>query len=186
MITVESSFEEILKKLGWDPGKRGRTYCKLHGGNNRYSFSYNEEKGIFHCFSCGAHGSKIDLVMQALNVSFKDALEFLGASNRNWRHPPAKTKRGRQENIRIGFERQCKRIGCQLRDEYYYRSKIISQAMARLRLDPEDDLGLKLAEIGFKGVALDELERLLEMINSASDEQRLRAWRALRPMGKAI
>ena len=76
MISVPHSFEEILKRLNWNPGKNGRTYCKHHGGKNPYSFSYNEETGLFHCFVCGIGGDKIDLVMLALDFGFKDALAW--------------------------------------------------------------------------------------------------------------
>ena len=41
------------------------------------SFTLNEEKGFYHCFGCGAHGSAIDFVMSMDGLSFPEAVEFL-------------------------------------------------------------------------------------------------------------
>ena len=38
------------------------------------SFSVNEEKKIFHCFSTGEHGNVIDFLIKVKGYSFKDAL----------------------------------------------------------------------------------------------------------------
>ena len=38
------------------------------------SFSVNEEKKIFHCFSTGEHGNVIDFLIKVKGNSFKDAL----------------------------------------------------------------------------------------------------------------
>ncbi|MDH5747745.1 MAG: DNA primase, partial [Rhodospirillales bacterium] len=41
------------------------------------SFTLNEEKGFYHCFGCGAHGSAFDFVMQTEGLSFPEAVERL-------------------------------------------------------------------------------------------------------------
>jgi DNA primase len=41
------------------------------------SFTLNEEKGFYHCFGCGAHGSAIDFVMNMDGLSFPEAVERL-------------------------------------------------------------------------------------------------------------
>ena len=41
------------------------------------SFTLNEEKGFYHCFGCGAHGSAIDFVMSMDGLSFPEAVERL-------------------------------------------------------------------------------------------------------------
>ncbi len=43
------------------------------------SFTLNEEKGFYHCFGCGAHGSAIDFAMQTDGLSFPEAVERLAA-----------------------------------------------------------------------------------------------------------
>ena len=59
--------------------KRGRDFlglCPFHNEKTP-SFTVNEEKGFFHCFGCGEHGSLFDFVMKIDNMSFRDAVERL-------------------------------------------------------------------------------------------------------------
>ncbi len=59
--------------------RRGREYiglCPFHREKTP-SFTVNEEKGFYHCFGCGAHGSLFDFVMQTERVSFPQAVERL-------------------------------------------------------------------------------------------------------------
>lgn len=59
--------------------KRGREHlglCPFHKEKTP-SFTVNDEKGFYHCFGCGAHGSAIDFVMNMENVSFPEAVERL-------------------------------------------------------------------------------------------------------------
>ena len=41
------------------------------------SFTVNEDKGFYHCFGCGAHGSAIDFVMNIDGLSFPETVERL-------------------------------------------------------------------------------------------------------------
>jgi DNA primase len=41
------------------------------------SFALVADKGFFHCFGCGAHGTAIDFVMRTRNLDFAEAVEFL-------------------------------------------------------------------------------------------------------------
>jgi len=41
------------------------------------SFTVVPEKGFYHCFGCGAHGSALDFVMATENLSFVDAVTVL-------------------------------------------------------------------------------------------------------------
>ncbi|HZD26552.1 MAG TPA: DNA primase, partial [Alphaproteobacteria bacterium] len=59
--------------------RRGREHtglCPFHNEKTP-SFTVNEDKGFYHCFGCGAHGSAIDFVMQTENLSFPEAVEKL-------------------------------------------------------------------------------------------------------------
>ena len=59
--------------------KRGREHlglCPFHKEKTP-SFTVNDEKGFYHCFGCGEHGSAIDFVMKVENVSFPEAVERL-------------------------------------------------------------------------------------------------------------
>ncbi len=52
--------------------------CPFHNEKTP-SFTVNEEKGFYHCFGCGAHGSVFDFVMETENLSFPEAVERLAA-----------------------------------------------------------------------------------------------------------
>ena len=59
--------------------RRGREHlglCPFHKEKTP-SFNVVEDKGFFHCFGCGAHGTAIDFVMAIENLSFADALSRL-------------------------------------------------------------------------------------------------------------
>ena len=43
------------------------------------SFTLNEEKGFYHCFGCGAHGTVFDFVMQTEGLGFPEAVTRLAA-----------------------------------------------------------------------------------------------------------
>ena len=59
--------------------RKGNEYtglCPFHKEKTP-SFTLNEDKGFYHCFGCGAHGSAIDFVMNMDGVSFPEAVEIL-------------------------------------------------------------------------------------------------------------
>lgn len=43
------------------------------------SFTVNDDKGFYHCFGCGAHGSAFDFVMETEGLNFREAVEKLAA-----------------------------------------------------------------------------------------------------------
>jgi len=64
--------------------KKGREYvacCPFHKEKTP-SFTVNSEKGFYHCFGCGVHGSVFDFIMKSENANFPEAVEkvadFLG------------------------------------------------------------------------------------------------------------
>ena len=50
---------------------RGR--CPIHGGEGRDAFHVNLAKQVFHCFSCGAGGSVLDLVAALEGCGLREA-----------------------------------------------------------------------------------------------------------------
>ncbi len=59
--------------------KKGREHsglCPFHNEKTP-SFTVNEDKGFYHCFGCGEHGSVFDFVMKVENLSFPEAVERL-------------------------------------------------------------------------------------------------------------
>jgi DNA primase len=61
--------------------RKGREFmglCPFHNEKTP-SFTVNEQKGFYHCFGCGAHGSVFDYVMQTEGLGFREAVERLAA-----------------------------------------------------------------------------------------------------------
>jgi len=61
--------------------KKGREHsglCPFHKEKSP-SFTVNEEKGFYHCFGCGAHGSAFDFVMETEGLDFREAVAQLAS-----------------------------------------------------------------------------------------------------------
>ncbi len=59
--------------------KAGREYkanCPFHDENTP-SFTVSPQKGFYHCFGCGAHGTALGFLMEFEHLSFVDAVEAL-------------------------------------------------------------------------------------------------------------
>lgn len=59
-------------------GRESLGLCPFHHEKTP-SFTVNDQKGFFHCFGCGAHGSLFDFVMRLDNVGFAEAVAKLAA-----------------------------------------------------------------------------------------------------------
>ncbi|MCB2108725.1 MAG: DNA primase [Rhodobacteraceae bacterium] len=59
--------------------RRGREYVGLSPFSNEKtpSFTVNDQKGFYHCFSSGEHGDIFTFVMKTQNLSFPEAVERL-------------------------------------------------------------------------------------------------------------
>ena len=85
--SYDSAIEEIKRRLSIvdlistyiSLKKSGRTYtglCPFHDDKNP-SMQVNEEKGLYHCFSCGAGGDIFSFLVNYRNLTFREALEEL-------------------------------------------------------------------------------------------------------------
>jgi len=76
------NFEEVLRHYGVEVKRKGEQhqgFCPLpkhEGSKNSPSFSANLERGIFHCFGCGAKGNVLEFaaLMTGVDPSDGDAL----------------------------------------------------------------------------------------------------------------
>ncbi len=57
-------------------GKEYKGLCPFHSEKTP-SFMVNQDKGLFHCFGCGASGDVIDFIMQLDGMTFPEAVESL-------------------------------------------------------------------------------------------------------------
>src|SRR5947209_7449044 len=76
------NFEAVLRHYGVELKVKGRQhhgYCPLpnhQGKRNSPSFSANLDKGIFHCFGCGAKGNVLEFAALMENVDPKNGAEL--------------------------------------------------------------------------------------------------------------
>ncbi|OGG55025.1 hypothetical protein A3D62_03210 [Candidatus Kaiserbacteria bacterium RIFCSPHIGHO2_02_FULL_49_11] len=84
-IRATASLRDVIEPY-LRPGKRGLRLKKVGGewaglcpfhNEKTPSFTIAEEKGFFHCFGCGNHGSVIDFIMRVERLEFPDAVRFL-------------------------------------------------------------------------------------------------------------
>ena len=61
--------------------KRGKEFIGLSPFSNEKtpSFTVNDEKGFYHCFSSGEHGNIFDFLMKTKNCRFGEAVRVLAA-----------------------------------------------------------------------------------------------------------
>ncbi len=57
-------------------GRESTGLCPFHNEKSP-SFTVNDQKGFYHCFGCGAHGSVIDFVMNTQGLTFPETIEQL-------------------------------------------------------------------------------------------------------------
>lgn len=69
--------EVIARRLNVQ--RKGREFiaiCPFHN-DTKPSLTINDEKGFYHCFACGAHGTAIDFLKNYEGLSFVEAVERL-------------------------------------------------------------------------------------------------------------
>jgi DNA primase len=71
IVEVISDFASLKKS-----GKNYLGLCPFHSERTP-SFTVNEEKGIFHCFGCGAGGNIFSFLMRATHLNFPEAVKEL-------------------------------------------------------------------------------------------------------------
>ncbi len=145
--------------------RRGREYtglCPFHKEKTP-SFTVNEDKGFYHCFGCGKHGSAIDFVMETEGLSFPEAVERL-AGDAGMEIPERDAQTRVRDESRASllaateaacafFEKSLKMPEGRRALEYMRERGLIDETIARFRLGfaPErrDALKAELIRQGF-------------------------------------
>lgn len=65
------SIPQVLRMYGIGEGRHRRIPCPLHGGKDA-NFAYTDK--VYHCWTCGAKGDAISLVMAYFNLGFGQAV----------------------------------------------------------------------------------------------------------------
>jgi DNA primase len=77
---TEVRLSEVLELLGWQPRVRVdvqvRGSCPVHGSQRPTSrtFSAHLQRGLWHCFRCGASGNTLDLWAQVTGQGIYEAV----------------------------------------------------------------------------------------------------------------
>jgi len=143
-------------------GKDHLGLCPFHNEKTP-SFTVNEDKGFYHCFGCGEHGSVFDFVMKTENLSFPEAVERLAGEA--GMEMPIQTREERERNERAQthydvLEKACAYFQKQLKlpvgrpaFEYLEGRGITAQSRDTFRLGyaPDTRGGLK-AELSREGI----------------------------------
>lgn len=73
---------DVMRELGYDLRRSsGSTYeclCPFHEDRRIGSFKISEAKNIYKCFSCDHSGGPVDFLIEKEEMSFLDAIRFLG------------------------------------------------------------------------------------------------------------
>ena len=69
--------EKVADKMGIRV-VRHKALCPFHQDRHP-SLHFDIKRNRYKCFSCGASGNVIDLVMRYMNIGFKEAVEWMGA-----------------------------------------------------------------------------------------------------------
>ena len=73
---------DVIKDFIPDVKKSGSDYeclCPFHNDRHIGSFKISPRRNTYHCFSCGKHGGPVDFLMDYANMTFPDAIRYLGA-----------------------------------------------------------------------------------------------------------
>lgn len=73
---------DVIRDFIPDVKKSGSDYeclCPFHQDRHLGSFKISPRRNTYHCFSCGKHGGPVDFLMDYANMTFPDAICYLGA-----------------------------------------------------------------------------------------------------------
>lgn len=161
------SISDILSRLRVSPGRRGRTRCPIHQGDNAQAFSYDDAKGQWYCFRCGFGGDAVQLVKRSLDVDFKEALQWLGITPGRPSMPDPESLR--RNKVRNGLRQWARKTARELRDEHYVRIRAIAAAERRLKRDEEDEWAWNWLAWAYTG--LEAITYKLDMLEGGEMEQ---------------
>ncbi|MBN1282840.1 MAG: DNA primase [Proteobacteria bacterium] len=132
-------------------GRNFKGLCPFHNEKTP-SFSVSDEKGIYHCFGCGAGGDCFQFLMQFDGVGFADAVEQLAAKVGVTIERSADPRQAAQEDERQKRRRQLLRVNDIAREFFSMQladEKIGAEARAYLQARGIKDEILKQHFLGF-------------------------------------
>jgi len=104
MTLPKPDITDTLKTEGIELMQRGKSLwalCPLHSENTR-SFKVDSAKQTFYCFGCNEHGDVITFIQKYKDLSFKDALSYLGIKG-NGKHIKPDSEKTRERELIQGY-----------------------------------------------------------------------------------
>ena len=95
--------EEVAAKLGIEVGRQHKALCPFHQDRHP-SLHLDIKRNRFKCFSCGASGNVIDLVMRYMNVSFKEAVEWMTNGSVQFEAKPQQTSYDKEKKMDVSVD----------------------------------------------------------------------------------
>ncbi len=97
-------------------GKENLGLCPFHADKTP-SFSVNADKGVFHCFGCGASGDVFDFIMRLDGLTFPEARKSLGIDTMGKRPEPRVSPNRKAASLLAGWlNQQYLLLGSRLRE----------------------------------------------------------------------
>ena len=109
--------------------KRGKEFVGLSPFKTEKtpSFTVNDEKGFFHCFSSGEHGNIFDFLMKTQNLKFGEAVKFLASMAGMRAYTFSKSDEIREKKFQIYIQIYLKYV------EYYHYELIENNSYKNVR-----------------------------------------------------
>lgn len=150
---------DFFEKCGVQLKRAGREWIGLSPFNHERtpSFTVDDRKGFFHCFSSGQHGDIFDAVQHFKGLSFVEAVKFLGGDQEVTAEDRARIEKRRRE---LDAEEKAERERTMSRVEHHFsKARPISGTHAEaylvrraLPVDPSWTFDLRFAErITYRG-----------------------------------
>ena len=134
-------------------GKERLGKCPFHkkGEEKNPSFSVNQQKGLYHCFTCKAGGNVVDFLMEYDHKTFPEALEEI-AKITGLEIP--KTK---QDKVKIRQKERIKELNAEVMKHFIVNLSKSKKAIEYLKNRGIDGKTAKIFSIGFANKSWDDI-----------------------------
>ncbi len=153
--------------------KAGHNYkglCPFHNDRNTPSLSVSDQKGLYHCFSCGAGGNALTFLKEYNKLDFVDSMKILG----ELAGIDIEYYLQNQQDI-LPLRNKLKTIH-QIAQEFYIeqlfkidnpQTELAVRTIKKRKLDKKT---IELFGLGFGGIGWDELFKKLQSSGFKTDE----------------
>ena len=146
--------------------KRGKEYVGLSPFKNEKtpSFTINDEKGFYHCFSTGEHGNIFDFLMKTQNLKFGEAVRSLAnlAGLQPYRFTKQDEQREKDWNIYTGIYSNYIEINKKNIIPNYDKNKKVLDYLKKRGLDSEIIKEFDIGYIPFESKTFANMKNLFD------------------------